>query len=340
MTTTTLNPVSFLGQSTAQIGRLNDLSSTLADLERQLSTQKKSATLSGLGTAAQAVQNYHIDTTQVTGYLTNISTTTTRIKVMSQALTSAADEGRQMIQTLTLQGQNGTQDIGTINQLAKQALSFVTDLANTQLNGRYLFAGSDATTPPFADNTTLNNTFQTQVSDWLNGTQTTAQLTANVDALTTDELGLNTGLSASGNVTAHIDDNTDLDYTVKADTGGFQDLIRALGFAAQVTAPGSADTPTSADLDTVVNKILTLTQAAVAKLDSSNASLGTKQGLMQVIQDKHTQDTDTLASLISDVEDPNTTEVVAKIQSLQTQLQASYQVTSIVSQLSLINYIH
>jgi flagellin-like hook-associated protein FlgL len=51
------------------------------------------------------------------------------------------------------------------------------------------------------------------------------------------------------------------------------------------------------------------------------------------------QDRATLANLIGQKEDADTTEVVAQIQSLQTQLQASYQVTSIISQLSLVNFI-
>jgi len=337
--TTTLNPISFLGQSTAQIGRLQDLSSTLADLERQATTHKKYDSLAGLGVQAQSVQKYHVDVSLTNGYLDNISKTMTRIKAMSQSLTSAADEGRQLIQLLTLQGQSGTEDVTTIKAFAKQALSFVTDLANQKLDGRYIFAGSDTAAQPVVSTSTLNNNMQAQVTDWLNGTQTTTQLLSNVDALGTGSLGLNTALSSSGNVTAHVDDGTDVDYTVKADTGGFQDLIRALGFAANISAPGSTDTPTSADLDTVVNKILTLTQNAVATLDSANAGLGTKLGLIQTIQSKHQQDVNTLTNMISDKEDADTTEVVAKIQSLQTQLQASYQVTSIVSQLSLINYI-
>jgi flagellar hook-associated protein 3 FlgL len=336
---TILNGISFLGQSNAQISRLGDLNSTLADLERQLTTTKKYDTLSGLGTDAQKVQGYRISKDTVSGYLTNIDTTITRINAQSAALTSAADEGRQLIQTLTLQGQDGTQDVGTINQLAQQALSFVTDLANQKLDGRYIFAGSDATSQPYTDSNALDVSFQTQITDWQNGTITTDQLLANVGNFDESDLGLNPALSASGNVTAHIDDNTDIDYTVKADTGGFEDIIKALGFAANITKPGATDAPTGADLDAVVKQILTMTQDAVAKLDSSNAALGAKLGLIQNVQSSHTQDVNTLTTLISGKEDADTTEVVAKIQSLQTQLQASYQVTSIVSQLSLINYI-
>lgn len=335
----TINLVSFLGRTNSQINRLNDLNGTLADLERQMSTGKKYDTLAGLGTAAQSVQNYRIGIKTDNTYLDNINTVTTRINVMSQALTSASASGRQLIQTLTLQGQNGSEDMGLINQLAKQALAFVSDLANTQIDGRYVFAGSDSSQQPYTDATSLALNMQGQVTNWLNGSQTTSQMLTSVDGLSNTQLGLNSALSASGNVTAHIDNTTDVDYTVNAGSDGFSDIIRTLGLAANLTTPGTTDTPTAADLDTVVKKILTMAQDAVAKLDTANADLGNKLSLINAVKDQHTQDVNTLTSLVSDKEDTNTTEAVAKIQALQTQLQASYQVTSLVSQLSLVNFI-
>lgn len=59
--TTTTSGLSFLSQSQTQIARLKQLNTTLVDLQRQLTTQKKHENLSGFGVAAQSVQQLRTD---------------------------------------------------------------------------------------------------------------------------------------------------------------------------------------------------------------------------------------------------------------------------------------
>ena len=131
-------------------------------------------------------------------------------------------------------------DVPALAKLAKNALNFIHDLANLQIDGRYLFAGTNTTSPPSIDKSTMNANFQTEITNWLNGTTTTAQLQTNVAAFTTADLGLDPALSTAGNVSVRIDDATELDYTVLADQSGFQEMIRALGLMANMQVPGPA----------------------------------------------------------------------------------------------------
>jgi flagellin-like hook-associated protein FlgL len=74
-------------------------------------------------------------------------------------------------------------------------------------------------------------------------------------------------------------------------------------------------------------------------VDSANGLLGIKFSTLQTVQDNHQTDAATLDKLLIEKENVDTTEVAVQIQSLQTQLSASYEVTSLVSQLSLVNFL-
>jgi flagellar hook-associated protein 3 FlgL len=333
--------ISFLGQSTAQINRLKEINGTLADLQRQISTGKKHETLAGFGgTAAQTIQRVRMDRLRAQSYLENIGTVNTRIKEMDQAMTAARKAATQLIDGLSAAVRDGPSSVATLAALSKQSLAFVQDLANLNIEGRYLFSGSATSEAPFTDANALNAGFQTEVANWLNGSNSTAQLDANVDGFTPAALGFNPALSAAGPVTVRIDDSTELDYTVRADEGGLNDIIRALGFMANLKAPDPAtDIPTEQDLNEVLKHILSMVQSGAQKLDLAQTNLGAKSTLMNAIEENHEKDLATLEGLVSDIENADTAEAVTKLQSLQTQLQASYQVTSILSQLSLVNFL-
>ena len=337
----TMIGVSFLGQTVSQSNRLKGLNQALADLERQIASGKKYDSLAGFGgVVAQSVQRVRMDRSRVQTYLDNITTVNTRINAMSQAMAAARKSVGQVIDGLVTALHDSSADVGTLSTLAKNALKFVGDLSNLNVGGRYLFAGSDTTSAPFIDATQLNANYQTEVTNWLNGTNTTAQFSANVDAFSATALGFNPALSSSGNVAVRIDESTEVDYTVKADQDGFQELVRALGLMANLKVPDpNVDVPTIADLDDMLGRVLSIARSGVAQIDQAATDLGTKSGFINAIMEVHEQDAATLDGLIGDTENADMTEAVTKIQALQTQLQSSYEVTSIISRLSLVNFL-
>src|SRR5262249_28916469 len=151
--------------------------------------------------------------------------------LMNNALKQISDVGNQIVTAMQTQLQNDPTDIQNIRQIAQQGLSTVEAMINQNNNGQYIFAGSDASNPPFIDNSTLNSNFQNQINSWL-ASGNTAALTGALDGFSGASLGLSAGLAASGNVTAQVGDNHIVDYTIKADQPGFQDIIRALTLVA------------------------------------------------------------------------------------------------------------
>ena len=67
--------------------------------------------------------------------------------------------------------------------------------------------------------------------------------------------------------------------------------------------------------------------------------LGTPQSALASAKERHQSTKDYLNTTLAGVENVTTEEVATQILSLQTQLQASYQVTSMLSKLSLTNYL-
>lgn len=332
------NSISFLGQSLSQINRLNDLRATMADLQRQMTTQKKYEDFSGLGIDSFSVQSLRADATETQTYLDNVKSVTLRIQLMSKSIMRAADIGRQLVDSI--QNREGGLDIGVIKQLASEGLEFMRDLLNIKVDDRYLFSGSATTTEPFSDLNTLNTNFQNETTDWLAGTNTTAQFIANAEGFTSTQLGLDPNLSTAGNVNMRVSEFLDIDYTVLADSGGFQDVIRALAYASNMVAPDPAfDIPDEQEMNDVLNQIVAIAQRGVEALDSSNVTLGSRFNLIKSLEEGHEQDLNLFKSLTEDREGVDTTEVISSIQFLQTQLTSSYQVTGLISQMSLVNYL-
>lgn len=330
--------VSLLAQSSAQTVRLNDLRARLDDLSRQVATQQKSDTYGGLGTDALNIQYLNKQQPLLESYLNNITKVSTSMTMMNNAMSSIAKVGNNLVSAIQTQIHSGATTVDSIRQIAQQGLKTVEDFLNTELNGRYLFAGSDGSSPPFVDDSTLNSNFITQINAWL-ASGDTAALNAAVDGFSDAGLGLSAGLAASGNVTARIGDNLNIDYTLKADQAGFQNLIRGLTLMANLPYPTDADVATGSDFNDVVSHALDIVQNAVTDINKSTTQLAGKFNLLKSVQAEHQTDLDLVKTQISQITTADPTEALVKIQTLQTQLTASYQVTSITSQLSLVNYL-
>jgi len=334
-----MTKISFLGQSNAQILRLNSMNVNISDLQRQLSTQKKYEDFVGFGADRTNIQRYRMDLSRLQGYMSNIGIATARVNQMSDSLTRSSEIGRQLIGGIQAQAGGGDLDIALIQDQAEQNLIFLRDLANSKDGDRYLFSGSATTTEPLSDLEVAKSFMQGQIDDWMDGTQTTAQMLANITNATPVMLGFDPTLSTAGPVAVRLDQSLELDYTSIADENGLQTMTKALALGGALRALAPGDTPTSDEMQDVLDYLRDLTQDGVNEIDDRNGELANKFNLINTIEDNHRQDIGLFQTLVAERENADTAEVVTKIQALQTQLQASYQVTSLVSQLSLINFL-
>jgi flagellin-like hook-associated protein FlgL len=121
----------------------------LDDLQRQLATGKKSDTYAGLGFERRSSLDARGKMAMLSGYQTTIESGTLRLKMMSQVaerLDKMAGETRSDL--LGSGFDIGGDGRGTAQFLAEQRLREALDHLNSDLNGRFLFAGRSPEAAP------------------------------------------------------------------------------------------------------------------------------------------------------------------------------------------------
>ena len=110
------------------------------DLERQLSTGKKSDTYAGLGLGAGLSVNLNAQLSAIGGFDAGISTANTRINVVQQALTSMGKLGDTMRTNLE-QSNINSDGFSTAQSSAQATLQQLLGMLNTQDGNGYVFSG-------------------------------------------------------------------------------------------------------------------------------------------------------------------------------------------------------
>lgn len=129
--------------------RLSDMRAGLDDLQRQLTTGQKSATYGGLGIDRRISLDTHARLAAIGGYNASIADGQLRAKFMTQAVEQMAKASASAQSDISAAGYHPSADGRTPGQVQiedrmKQALQ----LLNTEVDGRYLFAGRASDTRP------------------------------------------------------------------------------------------------------------------------------------------------------------------------------------------------
>lgn len=153
-------------------------------------------------------------------------------------------------------------------------------------------------------------------------------------------------MAAEGNprqsVTAQVDDATRVSYGMEANESGFLRLMRTMASMSVETYPDS-DASSKGRFDAMaVRQQSQLSEAhnsEAGSIEILTMELGVARSTLDNSTKRHTDYKAQLDNLLSDVETVSKEDVAMEILALQTRLEASYQVTSMVSKLSLVNYL-
>lgn len=269
-------------------------------------------------------------------------------------------------------------DLANLQKLASDVYDFVLDLMNEQDGNRYLFAGSDSSIPPIQDSglfqTVLGNFIPDQdditnppleasgfIGEWGNGTLTNQEFIDAYRSTNENVLGYSTSIvsGTTGEVRIRVDENSDFEYTVLANNDGMKNIVTALGVLKELPpvefAPGALNDPTvtrpSDDIPPypstekqdnfyeVLNDLAAMMQQGVEDLRQEQHALALVQTQTNLVKDQHEYQINSYKTIIAQVEDVDLTEAVTKIQQLQVSLEASFSVTSLVSDLTLVNFL-
>lgn len=147
---------------------------------------------------------------------------------------------------------------------------------------------------------------------------------------------------ARASVTARIDDTATVNYGAQANESGPVNLVRGLAVLAIQDFPTS-DATSEARYDAIASRNLSRLSEAHNSENGSIEMLGVQlssvTATMGNITDRQTSYKAQLQGMLSDLETVPDSETAMQLLALQTRLQASYQAISLISQLSLVNYI-
>ena len=294
-----------------------------AALEQE-STGKIAATYAGLGAAgARASLDLRPAEQHLQTWQTNIGTATARLGVTQAALTQIGSIASNFFAQTNNINDVGVSEVGTIAANAKLALQQVAQLLNAKSGNVYVFSGQDTGNPP------LTSTDPAVIGPQLLATPaTTAPFSATLGtAVPTVEVGegqtVQVGLLANQNTLA----------TSQAPTSGsyIRDVLTSLATLANLTA-GPAAATTAASVHSTLG-------SAVAALSDEQGALGDLQSGLTKRQTTLASIQTALSAQVSNAEDVDAAATLTTVQSLQAQLQASYQLIAGVKSLTLSSYL-
>ncbi|SDI45043.1 flagellar hook-associated protein FlgL [Natribacillus halophilus] len=122
----------------------------LANLQEQLSTGKKINRPSQDPVAATSAMQYHTELRGIEQFQRNTSEANAWLESTDSAL-DTVNQALQRIREMTVQASNDTYDETQRMNMAEevgQLITHIEDLANTQVNNKYIFNGTDSRNPP------------------------------------------------------------------------------------------------------------------------------------------------------------------------------------------------
>jgi flagellar hook-associated protein 3 FlgL len=374
-----MTSVSTLGIALTQISNIKGQQSLFDELSTQLSTGKKTQRLSGLGSDVAVSQRARADASSIDTYLGNITKAGTRIELMASSLQEIQNQADVILDALNSSLEQGSyEDLDSIQSITEEAYNFILELVNSKDGNRYLFAGADYESKPITDNglfegflgefvpdeTDLTSSplvASGAIGDWGDGTIDNDTFISTYRATSEIVLGYSNSLTndTAGKVSTRIDDNLEVDYTVLGDNDAIKDIVIAMGVLKELPpveyAPGALNSPTATTFaeDTqpypptakqenffaIISDLKSMLHDASEELNTEIQELSLSHAHVTRIEESLNVEQATLSNIVSEVEDVDVNEVAVKITQLQTQLSTSYQVTAMISELSLANFL-
>lgn len=371
--------VSTLGQYLNQIERLKSQQTQFGDLSVQISSGKKTQKLSGLGNDIIRSTRARAGIDSLETYSNNITNAQRRIELMLNSTGEIKAQVEKITTGLMQAVQEGDYpDLESIKSLTSNVYDFILDNLNAADGERYLFGGGDTSQKPISDNGLLDSALgefvpdssdltnpplvtQGIIGDWGDGTITTDEFIASYHGLSDTVLGYSNALTSgtAGKTTVRVSDESEFNYTELANQPAMKEIVRLMGVLKSLPpveyAPGALNDPTATTIagDTppnppaakqenffkVLNDITAGLNAALDDMDQIEFRLAQVQAQVDTVQQSHTAQINAFKDIVGETEDVDITEASAKLLQMQTQLQASFQVTALTAQLTLANFL-
>jgi len=346
--------ISTLGSYLQLNSSIRTLQQSLLDGQKELSTGVKADLMAALGSQTTQdvdLRNAYAETTQ---FKTTAGLVGARLDAMQSALTGikdAIDKARN--QALTATSPVSRQQL---QQMAQTTIDQINSYLNAQFGGRSLFAGIQTDTVPMQSQNTVNP------ATGLSPQQAVNQVISNLGPITDaasalavangadgvssifDGTNSNANLQYSstfyngattGTLTARLDRGYQIDYGVRADDPPLREALQGLYMLAAVPSGSVPDDAFTAWQGEALNHLNNGFQGVI----DLAAEVGYKQSAVADAETRHDSTLALLNTQIVNLEQADPYETSAKLSQLQSQLEATFQVTARMSELTLTKFL-
>jgi flagellin-like hook-associated protein FlgL len=348
-----MSTVGSLAQSLLVRNNISSIQDQLNTLQQQVSSGLKTDNYGGLGAQATLDINLRNQVDRLNTYNTDITSLQTRTGIVDQTLNAVHDSTLNM-RSVVIQNLNNASGNNTIIQAAQQAIADITNKLQANVDGRYLFAGTKIDQPPMVADSTILPQIQALIVNpssppgapgVLQQTPTPANIPAAIQAAVSGFFATSTNYYAGGSAYpgSHIDDGVTVNTSITGNDPAVTQLLTGLYTIASLPQPvPDPATPPSlgqSDFNTTVQNASNMISSALSGLETLIAQNGTSQKLLDTTQQNHAATLTLVKGQVDDIENVDMAEASTRVTQLQTQLQASYELTALLKDLSLTNFL-
>ena len=326
--------ISTLSQNLRIDNSITSIQRQIADAQLQISTGKKTQVYSGFeGQDTRLLITLKEQRTTTDSYIDTINNTRVKTGSIDASLIQMTEIAEDLRKRLYEQVDGlYEQSSLALATFSNAAIDQVSNLLNQTVDGKYLYNGTDTDTQPIIDSATTKGAYaQPALAGGAAGIQAAALAFFGVDANWN-----NVTTPAPGNLTARIDGGVDVTFGELAnDNDTFEEVFEVLYAFANINFQPGDD----AEYRNMVTWGLNKVEAA---LDLMNDMVGQNGVIGRQMEDRSEAHLDTISLLetqIGNIEDVDPYDAVAEFQTLQAQLEASYQTTAVLRNLSLTRFI-
>jgi len=341
----------------------NYLIQSLESQMNTLTTEVSSGTVANpagaMGANAPFLYQLQSDASQQQALQTSTTTAGNQLSAIQDALSGMATALQPIATGVISSTATTPEGQSALGEQASSAMSQILTLLNTQYAGSSLFGGDANGAPPMvsatapggpqdAVNAVLSAAVaanggqplsSSDIDNLLNGPDGLASIFNNTNS--TAALNYNnsfyTGSTDGQPTTVMIGLNQTVQYNVSANQPAFSDLLQGLSMLSMLSAPSSQLDSTAKSA--LVTQAGSLINQAQDELTSTQGQVGTVQAQLQQVSDTEQSAYNATTAQITTLEQANVAGDSTKLSTLQTQLEASYEVTAQISQLSLVHYL-
>jgi flagellar hook-associated protein 3 FlgL len=285
--------------------------------------------------------------------LTNSNTIlTTSLSATQSALDAIRSTAQSAVQNLT-QWSSGGDSGATLQELGQSSLQALISETNTTSGGAYVFGGINSGAPPMANyfssttsaaKTAIDQAFQSYFG-FSPSSASAASVTASQmqDFLSTSYANLFQGSSwtsdwssaSSVNTTGDIAPGESIETGTNANQPGFQQLAQAY---AMLTEFGGTTLSQSAQ-QAVATAASSLITTGMSSMTQTETTVGAAQTQITNANNAMSSQMTILQTQIGNLDNVNAYQVATQVNSLTTEIQTAYELTSQIQQLSLSKYL-